>query len=208
MLSTSFPKTNNVPQTRCDADATDTQLMRLICQRNPDALQILFQRYSGRGIAVALRLGIEYDIAQDIVADAFLRIWNQGDSYRARKGSFTSWFSAIVHNLAVDELRRMRTRTNAQVNAFRASQIGAGPNDPESVLVQNLDAMQVRDALAQLPDYQRDVLRLAYFEGMTRREISKELSLPVGTIHTRVRLGKQKLKSLLRERKPAHTGNA
>lgn len=183
-------------------DNSDAQLMRLIQARSEPALETLFRRYLSRGIRRAQHTGLDYQTAEDIVAEAFIKIWNQAEKFQAMRGSFSGWFYAIVHNLAIDELRRTQARSNAQVKAHLAAFDPLG-SDKDYLFLQELDQIQVRNALTQLPETQQLLLRLAYIEGLSRREIAKRLALPVGTVHTRVRLGKEKLKRLLQEPKRA-----
>jgi len=180
-----------------DASDSDVHLMELIQARKHWALEALFKRYVERGIRHAQRVGVDYQTAEDIVVDAFMKIWNQADKFQAVRGSFSGWFHTMVHNLAVDELRRVNTRSNAQVKSFLQKE--GAPHSEETVFLHEIERIQVRAALEKLPPPQQRLLYLAYVEGLSRREIAKLLALPLGTVHTRVRLGKEKLKRLLQE---------
>jgi len=191
--------TNTRPSTLSlrDSRDSDAQLMELVQARKPWALEVLFKRYVERGIRHAQRVGVDYQTAEDIVVDAFMKIWNQAEKFQALRGSFSGWFHTMVHNLAVDELRRLQTRSNAQVKSYLERE--GAPNSEENVFLQEIERIQVRAALEKLPQPQQRLLYLAYVEGLSRREIAKLLALPLGTVHTRVRLGKEKLKRLLQE---------
>ncbi len=168
------------------------------------ALDILYDRYLMRGIRHARRSGLDTQTAEDIVAEAFFKIWFQAEKFQSARGTFSGWFHTIVHNLAIDELRRLQSRTNAQLKAY----LDRSPNeheDNENEFLHALEQIQLRAALAELPKSQRDLLELAYVQGMSRREIAKRMALPLGTVHTRVRLGKEKLKRLLQD--PARSLN-
>jgi RNA polymerase sigma-70 factor (ECF subfamily) len=179
---------------------SDAQLMSMVQARKPWALEALFNRYVARGIRRAQHVGLDYQTAEDVVTDAFIKIWNQAEKFQAMRGSFSGWFYTIVHNLAIDEIRRLQTRSNAQVQSYIQSSGFAG-GDAENQFMHEIERIQVRAALKELPEPQRDLLQLAYVEGLSRREIAKRLALPLGTVHTRVRLGKEKLKRLLQEPK-------
>lgn len=188
---------------------TDVQLMKHIQAGHAWALEVLFNRYIGRGIRHAQRVGVDYQTAEDIVVDAFLKIWNHAEKFQAVRGSFSGWFHTMVHNLAIDELRRLQTRSNAQVKSYLEH--SGAPNSEDNQLLQEIEQIQIRAALQELPEAQQHLLHLAYVEGLSRREIAKRLALPLGTVHTRVRLGKEKLKRLLQEPKhqsalEAHAG--
>lgn len=183
--------------THRDTGDSDAQLMEWVQARKPWALETLFKRYVERGIRHAQRVGVDYQTAEDIVVDAFVKIWNQAEKFQAVRGSFSGWFHTMVHNLAVDELRRVQTRSNAQVKSYLERE--GAPRSEENVFLQEIERIQVRAALEKLPPPQQRLLYLAYVEGLSRREIAKLLALPLGTVHTRVRLGKEKLKRLLQE---------
>lgn len=181
-----------------DDESSDAELMHLIQARKQWALEVLFQRYLARGISYARRAGVDYQTAEDIVADAFIKVWNHAEKFQAMRGSFGGWFHAMVHNLAIDELRRMQTRSNAQCRAYLETG-NPGQSDEENEFTQEIERIQIRSALTALPQAQRDLLQMAYLEGMSRREIARRLALPLGTVHTRLRLGKEKLKRLLQD---------
>lgn len=177
---------------------SDAQLMLMVQARKHWALEALFHRYMGRGIRRAQHVGLDQQTAEDVVTDAFIKIWNQAEKFQDVRGSFSGWFYTIVHNLAIDEIRRVQTRSNAQVQSFlRTSGFPSGDDDNE--FMHEIERIQVRAALKELPEPQRDLLQLAYVEGLSRREIAKRMALPLGTVHTRVRLGKEKLKRLLQD---------
>lgn len=179
---------------------SDQELMRQLLKRESWALEILFKRYGERGVRFAQRVGVDAELAQEIVAEAFWRIWTQANRFQPVRGSFGGWFYRIVHNLAVDELRRNQRRSRMQ-DRVQAEYIAAEniAHDDWETLADRIDAERVQAALDCLPEQQRSALYMVYVEGMTRREISRHLGIPVGTIHTRVRLGREKLKALLNE---------
>jgi RNA polymerase sigma-70 factor (ECF subfamily) len=179
-------------------ESSDAQLMSQVCARKQWALDVLFKRYLARGIRHARRSGLDPQTAEDIVVEAFMKIWFQAEKFQSGRGSFSGWFHTIVHNLAIDELRRLQSRSNAQLKSYLSS----GPlasSDDEAQFRHALEQIQVQAAMEELPESQRALLHMAYVEGMSRREIAQVLALPLGTVHTRVRLGKEKLKRLLQD---------
>lgn len=184
-----------------DAREYDGRLMQLVQARKEWALELLFQRYVACGIRQAQRAGVDYQTAEDIVSEAFIKIWEHAEKYQPLRGSFNSWYHAIVHNLAIDELRRRQARSNAHLKS-QLETMRALDSDNDAQLLRGIERIQVRDALAHLPEPQQRLLKLAYIEGMSRREIAQRLALPLGTVHTRVRLGKEKLKRLLQDCHP------
>lgn len=176
---------------------TDAHLMHLVQNRKHWALEELYKRYVRRGIRHAQNTGVDFQTAEDIVVEAFVKIWNQSEKFEVVRGSFSAWFHTMVHNMAIDELRRLQARSNAQMKSYLGSS-GLAP-DEDHLYMQEIERLQVRAALQTLPEAQQVLLHLAYVEGLSRREIAKRLALPLGTVHTRVRLGKEKLKRLLQE---------
>jgi len=179
---------------------TDAQLMKLVQARKHWALEELYKRYVRRGIRHAQNSGVDFQTAEDIVVDAFVKIWNQSDKFEVVRGTFSAWFHTMVHNLAIDELRRVQARSNAQMKSYLGN-TDVMPDD-DNFFSQEIERIQLRTALESLPETQQVLLHLAYVEGLSRREIAKRLALPLGTVHTRVRLGKEKLKRLLQDPKP------
>lgn len=206
-FESSLPSTNGSP---CSAACSDCQLMRMILRRNPQAFGILFNRYATRGIMVAQRVGVDYECSQEIVAESFIKIWNHAELFKPRRGKFSSWFFRIVHNLAVDELRRTRGHPKLQLHVVDEYLTSAPGDAPEEELLRKIDQVAVRAALDRLPETQRQVIEMAYLEGTTRREIARQLSLPLGTVQTRARMGMLRLAQILRdgenqfEPEPAH----
>lgn len=181
---------------------TDQELVRLITKRNSRALEILFKRYGARGIRLAQRVGLDNDLAQEIVSEAFCRVWHNADRFQTARGTFAGWFYSIVHNLAVDEIRRSKRRARATADEdLEALMLRADSNEHELMehVVRQMEITRVHAALAALPESQRRAIQLAFFEGLSRREISRRLNAPLGTVQTRVRLGKDKLRQLLYE---------
>jgi RNA polymerase sigma-70 factor (ECF subfamily) len=150
----------------------------------------------------ALRIVSERQLAEEILQEAFFRAWQQGGSFSAGRGSFITWLLSITHNLAIDEIRRRRRRPQ-KADSEEPEQIldsvadtGAGADVEGEVWLGALRETMGR-ALAELPPAQREALELAYFRGMTQREIAEALGEPLGTIKTRMRLGLQKLREAL-----------
>jgi RNA polymerase sigma-70 factor, ECF subfamily len=178
----------------------DDELMRLVAAADSDALTLLFKRYAGAVYSVAYRMLNDRESAEELLNEAFVRVWRQAPSFDSRRGKFSTWLMSVTRNLAIDELRSRRARPQ------RSDPLT--PDDPEldpadeRVDVEG-DVWQaerrrlIRQALRELPAAQRQALELAYFEGLTQSEISTRLGDPLGTTKTRIRLGLQKLRDML-----------
>ena len=139
--------------------------------------------------------------AEDVLQETFWRVWRSGAAFQSQRGTFAGWLFKIARNLAIDAYRRRNIRprpiTDVDDNDARLDQEpDPNMNVPEqSQLV--LKQKRVRNALAALPGLQRQVIEMAYFHGMTRQEIAEATGEALGTIHTRARLGFQKLREVL-----------
>jgi len=179
----------------------DETLAAQIAQGDSAALETLYDRYAATVLGVALKVIGDQGMAEDVLQETFWRVWRSAATFQSERGSFTSWLFRITRNLAIDAYRRRNVRPQALT----------GTDDPESVLDQTPDPdmdvaeqaqavlknRQVRNALTSLPQVQRQVIELAYFYGMTRQEIAEATGEALGTIHTRARLGLQKLREEL-----------
>ncbi|RPJ20502.1 MAG: sigma-70 family RNA polymerase sigma factor, partial [Chloroflexi bacterium] len=134
--------------------------------------------------------------------ESFWRVWQSASTYQPQRGSFTGWLFRIARNLAIDAYRRRSVRPQGISQAADADPILDQIPDPAMDVAEqaqsNLQAVQVRNGLAALPREQRQVLEMAYFYGMTRQEIAEATGEALGTIHTRARLGLQKLRRELK----------
>jgi len=179
---------------------SDEQLMTHIAEGQEAALAVLYDRYATTVMGLAFKVVRDRTIAEEIVQETFYRVWDKSLSFHKHKGNFTSWLFRIARNLAIDSLRRQQVRPQAVESEQEQEHIertrSSGANVVEAVWLA-IKREQVQTALMQLPEEQRQVIELAYFGGMTRREIAAETGVALGTIHTRARLALQKLQQAL-----------
>ncbi len=176
---------------------SDGDLMARVSKRDKRALEELYDRYSAAAMGLALKMLGERSAAEEIVQEAFWRVWKRATTFELGRGQFTAWLFGIVHNLAIDEMRRRRVRPQTISTDIEDDAILELPDhevDVEEAAFASVTGEQVRLALNHLPDAQRDVIELAYFEGLTHQEIATRLDEPIGTIHTRARLALIKLR--------------
>jgi RNA polymerase sigma-70 factor (ECF subfamily) len=179
---------------------SDAELIGRVAESDPRALEVLYDRYNRVVYSFALRIVSDPQIAEELLQEVFFRAWQQGKAFRESRGAFVTWLLSITHNMAIDEVRKRRRRPQK-----------ADSEEPETVLAGVPDSSQdveaevwlsslrttIEAALTQLPPAQRDAIELAYFQGLTQREIAERLGEPLGTIKTRMRLGIQKLREQL-----------
>jgi RNA polymerase sigma-70 factor, ECF subfamily len=177
----------------------DGELIAKVAQGDRSAFGALYDRYSTPLYSLAIRmLGNEAE-AQDLLQEVFLSIWNKAPTFRAERGSTFSWVVAQLRNRAIDRIRSRRRRGEL-LDAYAPDLEPHGSAVLSSA--QNCEtserAREVRSAMSQLSDEQRQVLRLAYFEGLTQVEIAEKLEEPLGTIKARALRGMARLRNILR----------
>ena len=185
-----------------DYSALDDQtLIRLIVQARAEALSELYDRYGRLVFSLALNSVGDSATAEEVTQDVFLRVWQRARQYRDDRGKVSTWLTGITRHRAIDQLRRRGSRPEQHSVAWAdisATSVLA-VNGPEKSAVLTMERERVRAAVARLPNEQKEVLALAYFQGLTQSQISKALGLPLGTVKTRIRLGMQKLRERLQE---------
>lgn len=183
-------------------EASDAELIGRAAQGEARALEVLYDRYSGVVFSFALRIVSDRQLAEEILQEAFFRAWQQGSNFSAGRGTFITWLLSITHNLSIDEIRKRRRRPQKADSEEPEQVLASMPDTGSGADVEDevwLGALRdtIGEALAGLPPAQREAIELAYFRGMTQREIAEALDEPLGTIKTRMRLGLQKLKDAL-----------
>lgn len=179
----------------------DETLVRLIVQARAEALGELYDRYSRLVFSLALNSVGNPATAEEITQDVFLRVWQRARQYRHDRAKVSTWLTSITRHRSVDQLRRRGSRPEQHSVAWAELAPGAEPsvNGPEQAAALTMQRERVRAAITQLSGEQKQVLALAYFQGLTQSQIAEALALPLGTVKTRIRLGMQKLRDLLQE---------
>ncbi|MFN8110061.1 MAG: sigma-70 family RNA polymerase sigma factor [Thermoleophilia bacterium] len=179
---------------RLYARCSDEELLVLMEDGDADAFEAVYDRHSRGAYSLAYRLLGNGPAAEDLVQDAFLAVWRGGSRYSPGRGSVRTWILAIVHNRGIDRLRTA-TAMNRRQEALQLLEVqrGDGP-DTAGEGVERVLSARVRAGVGALPEEQQQVLRLAYFGGFTQHEIAEMLSVPLGTVKGRVRLGLERLR--------------
>jgi RNA polymerase sigma-70 factor (ECF subfamily) len=181
-------------------DSTDEDLVRRCALGDSAALEALYSRYARVVYSFSVRIVGDGPTAEEILQEAFVRTWRQAETFRVVRGNFASWLLSITHNLAIDELRK-RQRRPQRVDGTDISEALYGLVDEATNVEEAAEASALRDrvaaAMVTLPEAQRIAVELAYFHGMSQREIAAHLREPLGTIKTRLRLGMHKLRDAL-----------
>lgn len=171
----------------------------MITQGRSEALEALYDRYAGVCYGLALRMLGDRQDAEEVVQDTFVSLWRKAGTYDPSQGRPYSWLLKITRNRAIDELRRKGSARKPRQELRAQPEIARGP---DSVVEEAVGAAELRTivggALEELPPDQREVLEMAYMEGLSQREISEHTGIPLGTVKTRTRLALKKLRESLR----------
>jgi RNA polymerase sigma-70 factor (ECF subfamily) len=178
---------------------TDEQLLGLIVRGENWALSEIYDRYTRLVFSIALKILNDRASAEEIVQQVFTKVWRSARDYRAERGKFSAWLMSIAHHQCIDELRRRRVRPVAQPGDEELLDELASDDDPAQAAQYTFERARVREALLHIPAEQRIVIELAFWGGLTQREIAVYSHSPLGTVKTRSRLGLQRLKRLLQE---------
>ncbi|MET0623483.1 MAG: sigma-70 family RNA polymerase sigma factor [Pyrinomonadaceae bacterium] len=182
-------------------DAEDAGLLRAVARGDESAFARVYDRYSPILLGLLLRILRSRAEAEDVLQEVFLQVWQQARSFDESRGRAFTWLVTLARSRAIDRLRAVDSRERA---ALRSAEDGqpvtqARPlADDDAIRAERAEA--VRGALGELPEEQRQVLVLAYLEGMSQSEIAAAKNQPLGTVKTRTRAGLKKLSESLRSR--------
>jgi RNA polymerase sigma-70 factor, ECF subfamily len=175
----------------------DEELMEKVAGNDADAFEVVLERHSDAAFSLAYRICGRRSLAEDIAQEAFLSVWRSGARYDRARGSVRTWTLGIVHNRAVDALRRSGVHERRRASDEGIEETLQAPERTDSQVLDKAVSQEIRGALGELPPEQRRVIELAYFGGFTHLEIASILGTPVGTVKGRMRLGLQKLRGHL-----------
>lgn len=180
------------------ASAPDLDLLVALAEGQVNALGILYDRYARLVYSLAFRILENAEEAEDITQDVFLTLWRR-NTYNPERGSLSSFLTTMTRSRAIDKLRskgaRLRVLQRLQ-SVVRTEASSPTPLEQASV---GERSQIIREALSQLSDTERQVLEIAYYEGLSQSEIAKRLNIPLGTVKTRSRQGLLKLRQTLRD---------
>ena len=180
--------TNN---TRYEED----ELVERLKMRDRPAFEYLYDHYSAALFGLISKMITDNHLAEDILQEAFVKIWNNKAMYDASKGRVYTWMLNIVRNTSIDYMRSRQNKLDEKIQ--RGENVVYEVNRSVNV-EQNTDRIGIRTLVDTLKDDQRRLIDLAYFEGYTQEEIAEKLSIPLGTVKTRVRAALMVLRKLAR----------
>jgi RNA polymerase sigma-70 factor (ECF subfamily) len=184
-----------------DSDrASDEALMIGIQGKEPAALDALYQRYRLLLKSVILRVVRSHASADDVMQECMLEIWHHATNYSSQKGTPLGWIVTLAKRRAIDHLRRQQTYVNARDRLQDDVWVHAGDRTHDAATdCEQADLGRIlHQQLTRLPTPQQQVLRLAFLNGMSQREVAQATHTPLGTVKTRMELGLKKLRSAFR----------
>jgi RNA polymerase sigma factor (sigma-70 family) len=182
--------------------SSDTVVVARLLAGDDRALTEAYDRYGGMVYGLVRRVTRDDQIAREVTQEVFTFLWELPDRVDLTRGSLRAYLAVIAHRRAVDEVRRVVRRSKAESRA--SLQVERSPDGHENDVVeagaQLWERRQLRGVLDELPEEQRVVLSLAYYDGLTYREVAARLGIPEGTAKSRIRLGLARLRGLLETR--------
>ena len=183
-------------------EPTDLELMEGIQREDPDALSKLYDRYNGILKALILRVIHNESEADDLLQEIFMEIWNQARNFSAHKGKPLGWMVTLARRRAIDGLRKKQAyaRAEERLQSETEQQPEAWVHNATQEEITFGDTrVLVRNVINGLPPAQREAIELAFFRGMSQREIAANTNTPLGTVKTRLELGLKKIYDGLKE---------
>jgi RNA polymerase sigma-70 factor (ECF subfamily) len=183
---------SNIPSQEDRID--DTVLMRRVADRDELALETLMSYWKRPVFSLAMRILGNEATAEEVSQDVFFKVWKNAHVFTEKRGAFSSWVLTMTHHSSIDALRRAKSRGSRVTQALDDVLSAVIPLPEKGI--STWQSMRLAEAMETLPEKQKKVVELAYFEGQTREAMAKILKEPVGTVKTRLRDAIQKLSSV------------
>jgi RNA polymerase sigma-70 factor (ECF subfamily) len=180
-----------------DDRAADLASIARIRQGDAAGLSELYDRHATAVYSLALRVLRDRAAAEDAVQEVFTQAWRQARSYDETRGAVGAWLCTLARSRAIDALRARRARPVGVIDDSAAVALPDTGPAPEEQAIFSEHAHRIRQALAVLPEIQRQAIELAFYDGLTHAEIAARLNEPLGTVKTRIRAGLLKLRDVL-----------
>lgn len=180
-----------------EPEVDDFDLVQRISDGDQRALALIYRRYSGQVFGLAKRIIRNNELAADVVQDVFVSLWNRPEAFDRDRGTLRTFLLAKTHGRTIDIIRSESARRIREERDIRLT-AQAEPTVDEEVWQMTL-VTKVRDAVAGLPDRERQVIELAYLGGLTYREVALRLEMPEGTVKSRIRSGLARLQNEMRQ---------
>jgi RNA polymerase sigma-70 factor (ECF subfamily) len=178
----------------------DRNLAERLKQREPSVMGELYDRYGKLAFSLIYRIVRDIGVAEDLVQETFLRVWNRSQGFDAERGALGPWLLAVARNRAIDYVRSSGGKMSRGALELEAAEHPAVFVNFEAEVLSQDRARRVRGALGRLNENQRHVIELAYFEGLSQSEMAERMGQPLGTVKTWVRTALKNLRDDLGEK--------
>lgn len=173
-------------------DLDDATLISRVADGHLGAFEVLYDRYRARAFGLAVRLTGRPGTAEEVTQDAFLALWRKASHYNPARASLGTWLLTFVRHRAIDSLRASRREREIDLDGV-AGRLEA-PERTDEEVADREESRCAHRLVEELPPDQREVIELAYFRGLTQREIAAEVGIPLGTVKGRSRLALERLR--------------
>jgi RNA polymerase sigma-70 factor, ECF subfamily len=183
---------------RGGGECSDEELMERMQARDEQALEILMDRYEGMLRSVVGRMLSNDQDVTDVVEEVFLGVWNQAANFETSKGRAIGWIITMARRRAIDRVRRCQAYDRAEMRFRLANDTGTqhlAKDDVEEQAASADNEATFSELISKLPEAQSQVVHMAFYRGLSQREIARETGIPLGTIKTRLELGVKKLRA-------------
>jgi RNA polymerase sigma-70 factor, ECF subfamily len=181
-------------------DSVDSDLVKGLKSRDPEALAAAYDKYAGSAYALFLRIVHDQGVAEDLLQELFLRIWHRSADFDPARGTLGVWIVSIARNMGIDYLRSARARFDARARPLQdVSELPVTGSGAQSELSLT-NSRAVSAALAELKPNEKRVLELAYFEGCSQSEIALRMAQPLGTVKSWMRTALGRLRAATKTR--------
>ena len=176
---------------------SEEELVFALQQQDQQAFSYLYDNYSGALFGLIYKMVDDKELGEDILQEAFVKIWNNFANYDSAKGRLFTWMINLARNLTIDTLRSKGYKKQSKIHSDEKSVNNFSDNTNTA---EKFDAMGIRKQLTLLKNDQKEIIDLAYFGGFTQDEISKQLGVPLGTVKTRMRAAILELRKVLQNK--------
>jgi RNA polymerase sigma-70 factor, ECF subfamily len=185
------------------ADDTDSRIIEQLQRRDGDGLAAAYDRYGRAAYSLLLRIVRDQAVAEDLTQELFLRLWNRSGLFDPQRGALSGWLLSIARNMGIDHVRSAQARFSSRLRPMEHVESIYLSSDPlmNESRIQNQEI--IREAFRALSADERQLIELAYFEGLSQSEMAEKLQQPLGTVKSRVRAALARLRSAV-----SGTGNA
>lgn len=169
----------------------EEELVSKLKSRDTIAIQALYDMYSGALLGVISRIIQQSEVAEDVLQETFIKIWNSAESYDSGKGRLFTWMINIARNLSIDKVRSKDFKNSAKNQDIDNN---VDFIDAQKDVTFNTDLLGLKDMVTSLKPELNNVLNMVYFKGYTHTEAAEKLNLPLGTVKTRIRMAIMELR--------------